>query len=111
MKPARRSARRAGLAGLVVLLVSLLALPSAMAQSGSQLLLRQIDSNDPSKARADFIWTGNESDLASAKITVNGTQVPAEGANKLNPGQARSGVALVIDTGPNMDQSNALVSA
>jgi len=111
VRPATRSARRAGLAGLVVLLVSLLALPSAMAQSGSQLLLRQIDSNEPSRSRADFIWTGNESDLASAKIVVNGTQVPAEGANKLNPGQARTGVALVIDTGPNMDQSNALVSA
>ena len=111
MSPRRRTARRAGLAGIVALLVSLLVLPSALAQSGGTLLLRQVDSTDPSKARADFIWTGNESDLASAKITVNGTQVPAEGANKLNPGQARSGVALVIDTGPNMDQSNALVSA
>ncbi len=103
---------RGPLLGVVVaLVVSLLGVPAALAQgSGPKLLLRQIDSTDPAKAKADFIWTGNESDLSSAKLTVNGTQVPTEQPSAI-PADAPVGVALVIDTGPNMDQSGALVSA
>lgn len=111
--PLTRARLRQAAALFATLFVSLLIVPAAVAQSSGspQLVLRQIDSTDTARARADFIWTGNEGDLGSAKLTVNGADVPAEGANKLNPGQAKTAVAIVIDTGPNMDSSTGLVSA
>lgn len=113
MTVARAKATGWGLIGaLVVLVLGLVALPSAQAQGNrAQLLLRQVDSTDPSKAKADFIWTGGDNDAGSAKLTVNGAEVPTERAAKLPAAQARTGVSLVFDTGPNMDQSGALVSA
>ncbi|MBI2704086.1 MAG: type II secretion system F family protein [Actinobacteria bacterium] len=106
----RRRGVRWALGSAVLLFLALLVAPRAGAQSSGSLFIRKIDSTEPSKTMVDYVAT--QGDGAAPQVAFNGQQVspsavtPMLGANPKPP----VGVSLVVDTGPNMSNTNALVS-
>jgi len=96
---------------LLSLLAVLLLVPSARAQSASSLFIRGVDATDPSKTTVDYVANGG--DGTAAQISFNGTPLtptsPITTILNASP-KPQVGVSLVIDTGPNMNDSNALVT-
>lgn len=89
----------------------LLLAPRASAQSSSSLFIRGVDATDPAKTNVDYVATGG--DGATAQVTFNGQQLtpiaPITTILNASP-KPQVGVSLVIDTGPNMNDTNALVT-
>jgi len=104
---------RALAAGVVATLVVLGSVALATAQQSSFLLLRGVDSIDATTTKLNFIWTGDQGALADVKITANGNEAshaaPVPLSQLTEPPKIR--IALVVDTGPAMDKSGALVAA
>lgn len=107
----RRRITRWALGGAVLgLLSATLVAPWAGAQSSGTLFIRAIDATDAQRTNIDYVATGG--DGASAQIAVNTYQRGAEAITTVadaNP-KPEMGVSLVVDTGPNMANTNALVS-
>ena len=103
--PARLAA--AVLAGLSLLLV---VAPTAGAQASSQLVLREVDTVEPSASNLQFIWTGPSGEATDATLTENGSTVDTDAARPL-PDSTPMSIALVFDTSDAMDTSGALLEA
>lgn len=102
-----RSLAAGALFGLLVL--SLLGFDAATAQSGSLLLVRQVDTVDPARSTLQFLSTAPQADATSARLTENGQSVDATTAPL--PDETPINVALLFDTSASMDGSGALVAA
>ena len=110
-----RSRRPAALLSATVLAaVSLLLVltPTAVvdAQASSQLVLREVDTVEPSASNLQFIWTGSPGEATDATLTENGSTVDTDAARPL-PGSTPMSIALVFDTSDAMDTSGALLEA
>jgi tight adherence protein B len=101
------------LAAVLVVLVSVtgwVAARPADGQSAASLVLRRVDTRNPAESVAQFIYTGNASDVAGAQLSENGNVVDTDAPRAL-PGSTPESVALVFDTADAMDGSSALVEA
>src|SRR5262249_42573859 len=104
----RRGARWALGGAILAVAATLLVVSPAGAQSTGPLFIRSIDSTDPAKTNIDFVAT--QGDGTTAQININGQQMTPSGVTTVvdaNPKPLVS-VALVVDTGPNMADTNAL---
>ncbi len=99
-------------AALVAASLLLVAVPTAMvdAQVSSGLVLREVDTVEPSASRVQFVWTGSSGEATDATLTENGSTVDTDAARAL-PGSTPMSIALVFDTSDAMDSSGALVEA
>ncbi len=80
------------------------------AQVSSGLVLREVDTVEPSASRVQFVWTGSSGEATDATLTENGSTVDTDAARAL-PGSTPMSIALVFDTSDAMDSSGALVEA
>jgi tight adherence protein B len=95
---------------LVVGLTATLVGAPAGAQDAGSLVLRRADTTDPAASTLQFVYTGDETDVADALLVENGNQVSSASARPL-PSDTRIATALVFDTATAMDTSGALLAA
>jgi tight adherence protein B len=83
---------------------------SAGAAGGDALQIRQVDTTQPGSSTMQFLYTGDASDVRSALVSDNGTEVASDAPQVLAQNE-KIAIALVFDTSDAMDSSGALVAA
>jgi tight adherence protein B len=113
----REQRRRAGVAALVAAAVAALLAVLAGAGTASaadapahSLVLRRVDSTDPSKTLATFSYDGDANDVKGAKLTENGKAVKLAAEPQQVPA-AQRGIVFVVDASASTDKTAVLAKS